>query len=338
MKQKTHSFDNRNQLKSILTSLPEAEFRSVQKGKVVEKEGDSSDFRDKLSELEVPTHEIDEDAESDAVLIYNRDTGKLASQGTPQYDIIQHREAIEPVAEALEELGLDVKGRIKVRNEGNVIQYIGQTGREFTVNGEDYGIGFQLVNTYNKSSSVSLKGFYIRQVCSNGMIGRVDLGVGELRRQHRGEVEIVERYKEWFQNLLDTEKVQKIISQAQDDFFDREDIIRVLGNVDLPETKYDEIAELIEPNSQQNVSVPEGKVTRKQLYDAVTNYITHELEGVAVTTEERYHRKAVQILVQDIEFLTEPIMMEDPNVQDEEESERLRQKFETKQKQIQKVV
>lgn len=338
MKQKTHTFDNKQELKSVLSSLPEAEFRSVQKGKVVQKEGSSQNFRNKLEELEVPTHEIDEDAESDAVLIYNRDTGKLASQGTPQYDIIQHREAIEPVVEALDELGLEKNGRIEVRNGGNVVKYTGQTGREFEVNGEKYAIGFQLVNTYNKSSSVSLKGFYVRQICSNGMIGRENLGVGELRRQHRGDVEIVEEYKEWFENLLETDRVQQIISQAQSDFFDREDIIRVLGNVDLPETKYDEIAELIEPNSQQSLEIPEGKVTRKQLYDAVTNYITHELSDVAVATEERYHKKAVQILVLDKGILTQKIEIEEPRTDDEEEAERMREKFETKQKQIQTVV
>ena len=343
MENKLHTFDSLQQSKAQISSLPNAEFRTLHLGKVVEKEK-SSDFEDKLDGMEVGDHEVNDQPQSKGVAVVNRHDGHVSTVGTPEYDIIQHEDALSPVMEALGDLSMDLEGSISVRKNGDVVKFVGKTGENFSVRGETYGIGFKLINTYNKSGSVRLKGFLFRQVCSNGMTVREDMGIEELKRQHRGDVEIVERYKEWFKKLISsTDDFQEVLSQAMGDFFKREDIIRVMNNANLPKTKVDEIARLIEPNSQQPVDVPEGKVSRKQLYDAVTNYISHELEGVSVNTEERYQKRAIRILMDDRDVLTQPIELEqrievaesDDSVEDDPEE--LKKTFAEKQKQIQEV-
>lgn len=342
----TNTFDNIQESKAQISSLPKAEFRTLHLGKVVEKE-ETSDFEDKLDDLEVGDHEVNSDPQSKGVAVVNREDGHVATVGTPEYDIIQHDEAVRPVLEALQDLSMDVEGTIQLRKNGDVVKFIGKTGEEFSVNGETYGIGFKLINTYNKSGSVRLKGFLFRQVCSNGMTVREDMGVPELRRQHRGDVEIVEQYKEWFEEKLigNTDQVQQVLSQAMGDFFDVEDIVRVMENVNLPSTKIEDIAHLIEPNEDQPVDIPEGKISRKQMYDAVTNYISHELEGVAVATEERYQKKAMRILMQDKQQLLNPLEIEEKIErvergeadEIEESADELREEFENKQRQVQEV-
>lgn len=302
-------FSDLTELEAKLMSLPDAEMRALHLGKELEQTDSPQEREEDLKNVSDETRQyakgIKREPETDAVAVVNKGSEKLATTGTVQYDIVNHEEAFMPVVEALRDLGVSVSGYIRHSDGKNRVMVQAFTDREFDLGetgdnfNETHQIGFQVKNTYNKSGSVVMRAFFMRQVCSNGM--QIPVSMKEpLKRQHRGEVDVLEDYKEWIDDLVNSsENFRNFLLDATTDLFDEEYAIRIMVNAGLPKTKITDILEKIEPHSDQPFEIPEGKVSRKQLYDAVTNYITHELEDVAFTTEERYHKWANRILTAD---------------------------------------
>lgn len=280
----TKHFENTNELRAMVTSLPNAEYKTLHKGKKVEKEEDSTEVI-----MPEKVKEPDFRPLTDHVGIVNKRTGELATITSNKYDLVQHREAFNPVLEALEELGLQVEGRMKVVDDGNYVNVeaiMKDQGFEVSDDSE-YGSGFFFTNSYDTSGSIKASAFFERMVCSNGM--RIeDNVISPMKRKHVGNIDLVERYKAWFKKLLnESEALYDRLQEIRGEFIHFE---RAMKNVGVPDSKAEQ---LIKPKIQ---TWKGDRASRKELYDAMTNAITHEMDDLAPSTQDRYHSRAEQVL------------------------------------------
>lgn len=303
-----HDFDNLHQAQAQIKSLPKAELRTLHKGTQVEKNCSPSEFEDKLSELDVEDAAISRSPESDAVAVVNKESQEVATTGSSYYDLVTHEEAFNPMMEALQQMNKSISGSINTYHNGNTaVLRVFFDEAEFNVSNDSrYREGFQVWNTYNKSSSVTARGYFERVVCSNGMFVTGNLGLPELRRQHRGDVDIVEEYKQWIKKLMNfSEKFKELIQDAREEYAKLNEVALMLSKVGFPKKHMEEIEEMI------NHRIEEGEIeeplSKKDVYDAATNYVTHEIQGnYAQSTFENYSKKAEMLLSKDVSNLTTP--------------------------------
>jgi len=299
---KTKQFDNKEQLQAIIAGLPKAHAETLHRGAKLEEVSDIEDQEQVKNPSKNP--------EEKRVAIINEETDKMATVASDKYDIVQHREAFQPLVNALTDAGMDVKGSVKTFNNENGVMIKGRlkdTG--FNIQDDsDYVTGFRLKNSYDTSCSVTLRGMTERLVCSNGMTIPTDI-IKPVRRTHVGNVDVVKEYRGFFSRLIDSVPTfRDMLLEAREEFFNEP--VVVLRNAGVPETKVERVIERIErqPDSEFGTE----KYSRKQVYDALTNFITEEIEDEkTISTEEGYHRKAERVLTSPKAKLTQPLEVEE---------------------------
>jgi hypothetical protein len=288
----TH-FNDYGKLDAQIASLPEAHFETLHRGKTIS--------QDKAREDEpVTTKKIKHTAENKKFAVVNERTKELAAVVSDKYDLIQHEEAAEPVIQALQDLGLNVEGHVKTRNQGNrAVVEVKFTEDKFSIDGDsEYMTGLRFTNSYDKSSAVKLRAMHVRLVCSNGMMLGDLVDVESMSVAHVGDNDIVEEVKDWIETLMDaSEQFKELVLEAQDSYFERVMAYRVLRNAGLTKTASETIIrEKLEGGTET--------FSRWELYNAVTNYITHDKE---IESERYYnvcHGRAQKILEESQEQLT----------------------------------
>lgn len=280
----TRSFQNLNELEAIVASLPRAKYETLHRGSEIKKPD---------NETELNPEEADSTPEQsphpDQVGIINQETDKLVCTASKKYEIIQHQKAFNPVIKAMRELDLDAYGTVTKVKGGSYVNIRANFKSEvFEIQGDSrYEPGFYFRNSFNKGSSVGLEAFYKRLVCSNGMKIQDNI-IDPLNRRHIGQANILELYKEWFQDLLEeSEALRDRLVEAREEMLE---VDIALENAKIPESKHERIKEKIEIDN-------DGMASRKELYDAVTSFITRDVKGeVLPATERRYHKASERLL------------------------------------------
>jgi len=291
-------FENNNELQAIVSSLPKAFYETLHRGVEVNKNQGETQVDPKKVESE--PHQ---NPQPDQVNIVNRETDEVVTEVSHKYELIQHTEAFQPILEAMNDLGLDVEGRVRKVNGGSYVNIEARfKGEGFNVpEDSDYMQGFFFRNSFDKGSSVGVDAFYERKVCSNGMVFQ-DNVIEPMKRKHLGNAQLVELYKEWFEELL--EKVEVLQERLMEAREERIQVRKALHNTRIPAGKHERIKEQIEIDSN-------GEANRKALYDATTRMITAEVEGnVMPKTYRQYQRKAEKLLFNDKNQLEQPLEVE----------------------------
>lgn len=234
--------------------------------------------------------------------IVNDRTGKVADIVTDSYTKTDHSEVFEPLAQAMRELPTKCWGSVRTFKGGNRVHAAVMTNEAFQIEEDSsYHIGFMMSNSYDRSSGIRLQAFNLRGVCSNGCLWNAG-DIGEpMTRKHVGDPDIAGKYREFIQEIIDnSHKIREELVKAQEQVFVEVDVYRVLRNAGIPKGKIDEILQL--PTARGKT-----EVTRKELYDAVTRWVSRLDENdqsMSSTTERRYQRTAQKILSEDTDDLT----------------------------------
>lgn len=285
-KTKKHTFDNVSSLEAVIAGLDPASLKSIHTGEAFDKEGSRAEVPE-----DIDLSQIDQEAISDQMAVVNDRTGAVASIVSTQYHKLDHSQAFNPLVEAIKDLGVSVEGRVREHKNGNRVIIEAQfSDTELEIdNDSSYLLGFHGINTYDKSSGFALRPYGKRLVCSNGLMLEGVLSVGTVNRIHIGEMDVVEQYKDYLQNLLDlSEEFRELVMDARDEWL--ENVPVVLENVGIPEGRVDDVMDHLQLQDTSEVS-------RHQLWNAVTSYVTHELQGdVAIATERRYQKSGLRVL------------------------------------------
>lgn len=253
--------------------------------------------------------------------VWNADKNKRCMITSSKYTLVQHREVFDSFLESMKELGLNASGTIwnngnrviaEVQFKGKGIEdpSAGHIRGDDTKNGKTIQFGVLLRNSYDKSMAIVGNFYAGRLACLNGMvIGRQILAV---HQKHIGRINILERMKTFLTRVLDSEeKLQKLVSDAIAQTMEwqiaykvleklfsqprhREEILKRLGismvSVEDKKTKKVTVSYIWDKPQEET-----KKVSRWQLYNAVTNYLTHG-ERMTPHVQEVLQGKASKLL------------------------------------------
>ena len=296
-------FDNINSLEAQVSGLPKAQLETLHRGKAFKK-SDDEDSGAYMNLNDVECDDPQADALNKHVAIVNTETDEIANVVSKRYDLVQHRKALDPIVDALKHIGRGVEGEIRKYQGGNSVVLKVKFDESFEVEGDsDYIQGFTVRNSFDRSSSLKLSGYVERVVCSNGMVLQESVAP-TLKRKHFGRVKTEEEYKEWMEELLElSPQIKRTIEGMADDWIKIEHVEDALRHVGIPKSKAGEIAGRVEEMDRT-----ETEVSRRGLYNAITNYITHDMEGdVALSTEQKYQKKAQKMVTKPVKELEVPI-------------------------------
>ena len=245
--------------------------------------------------------------------------GKMIQAVNPKYQIVQHNDVAQGVVESLGRKGIEVAGLARVDDKrARFDVYFTNGGTPVTDDADGIKLGIRVVNSYDKSTSFRLELFGYRTICQNGMVlGRALNGIREITMHMGNEkpLDVVKRITEGFiiQAINSSALLQQYVDSAMADSIDSEDSIAVLKLL-LKRKKHRAVIceklgiEMIEEYDKELKQkkfyyVPGKPFTRWDLYNALTEYATHD--NLARGVEDQMQNIAQKVLSQKVEQLIE---------------------------------
>jgi len=267
----SEKFENATQLRQTIKSLDKAEEREVL----------SRPFK-----WQEPTDDLNVSEEHQGV--WNLGTGKLACIASKRYKIIQHTDALQQLSEVLTTLNINCSGKV-INERDRVTAEI--LFKDLHIDDGKLGIqlGVRIINSYDCSRSLGGELIAFRKVCTNGMIVGRATGIS-FKRTHIGNLDARAEMREFLKKAINgTEALKKFVSEAMAETLEWDLARRVLMKL----IKVKSLRELIIKNLEET----EGKMTRWDLYNAITNVATHG-EDISSNAFEYLQRKAQDVLVE----------------------------------------
>lgn len=111
------------------------------------------------------------------------DTGEIYAIVSDRYELLLHEEAYEIVKEVLEKLNMEtIREEVKFSRDGGFMQLTICLMEVEVADGDVVGLGFNVFNSYDKSSALRFDAGGIRYVCANGMVIPFKGLIGRIRK------------------------------------------------------------------------------------------------------------------------------------------------------------
>lgn len=252
-----------------------------------------------LSDIKILKSTVENENRFKAVV--NDSTHEVEAIVSDKYLLIEHKQIFEPVVQAMKTLGVGIKGTVTV-DGGRCYADILFDDPRFKVdvnrgeqmqklkNGEKTDIinfGMRFFNSYDKTTSFGAEVFAVRLICLNGMVRPVALK--SIREVHTGDKKIViKSIVKLFEALVEeSPKFADIVSRARQEIVTLKLLNELLVSWKLGEKHIKNIMEKARKIDELN---------QWNIYNVLTEYITHAME-VRESTKERWHKHyANQIL------------------------------------------
>jgi hypothetical protein len=211
--------------------------------------------------------------------IMNSRTEEIEGIVSNNYTLVQNQEAFLPMADAISELGMKIKG--KVVDYGRMARVevwfpeIGFTPSD----GKRVFLGTKFENSYNRTRSFLGSINMLRLVCSNGLMVPEEVGVA-FRIKHYGQQDIKLAVENFVSSLIDS--IGKIANKYESMATDKIPLTSLELYVEqLTETKKarKRIAELVIDKYSDG-----EEFSRYGLYNGLTDYISNDLGPEKLTT------------------------------------------------------
>jgi len=232
------------------------------------------------------------DLDTNRRAVWNIQKEKTCAVVSKDYKIVQHREFIQSVVEAISNLNLPANA--SANNMGNRISVdieFPDQKIELKEVGEEFISGLRIINSYDKTTGVLIVPRIVRLACANGMVStrlatpfgvkHVSKLVGDLQK---ATAIVMKRI------INSNDKLQAWVSQCIGDSVEWEILDKIAPSLLDVEKHRKKILQILKEESGT------GKITRWDFYNAITNYCTHDtqLKGLV---EERLQKKAETVLV-----------------------------------------
>ena len=230
--------------------------------------------------------------------VWNVDKNIMAAIVSKEYKIVQHREVVQSFQDAC--AGLNIKHRIDVRNFGNRIfaDVTFPDSKLYVAKGEEFVVGFRLINSYDKSTGVHIVPRLVRLVCANGMVVDVKGFVGGFSYRHNQEM--VQNFAGYIEKALaeTIESNDKLKAMVNDCIGDSVEWIVAEKMLQYLVGKKKHFLQV-----EKNIDKTKP-ITRWDVYNAITKYATHG-EQLKPNIEMWLQKKAQETLVTPSEKLVE---------------------------------
>ena len=242
--------------------------------------------------------------------------GHLYAIVSENYKLIQHRRVAEVTNEVMREFNIKpLKTMLDFSIDGAVMFYKLLVD-EMVIKGERLKLGLMVTNSYDLSVGINVLGFGLNMYCMNEMIlGREFLKIK--KRPLEGSVGLeLERFKKAIEEILDKMiQVKDIIKASVSSSVSFKEVIDLVLSLKLSlrntrkvirligkytEFDYNLLTETImneEKRGERLENIGDIKIaSRWQVYNALTDFITHHLKTKDKTKTLELHNKAVKIL------------------------------------------
>lgn len=256
----------------------------------------------KFDKVQIKT-EVSKDWEARFRGIWNKDLDRLAGVVTQDYMLVQHTEAFLPMLQVLRNIGLtNVSGRMgqDLRRAYLFIQ-VDDPRATFEIklpNGKKDKVQMSIILKHGMDGSLALWGTIgaYRVVCSNGMIvGSIYKTVRKVHRGKETNLMLESFYEGLVKGMIDnsvrlSDLIQRsfseMIKQSMAEAvlygmgFGRNYVIKILEKCQKYDTMY-----------------------KWDLYNAITEYITHEVEKASFQKRVKYLNQANKLFTEDLNEL-----------------------------------
>ena len=217
--------------------------------------------------------------------------------------VIQHRYAVECLIEALSSLGIRAEAQLKQSRHGIQIDFdFPESKLELTEVGESFTTGIRVLSDYSQVAGLVIAARITRLACSNGMI------VNDIVKPQR--IKYTEQLQVTVEGLIDKiikdmitsdEKLANMVSICMRDSVEWQ-ALRLLAKALFRKKKHvQEILTRVKSNG-------EGRVSRWDFYNAVTNYVSSSGSRLKPQVDAWLQNKAQKILATPIAQLTEELV------------------------------
>ena len=229
--------------------------------------------------------------------IWNLSKNELGCIASKDYNIIQHREVVKSLITAIG--NLNVEFNANVRQDGHRIfldisfpktsLYIEEVGEEFIG-------GLRLINSYDKTTGLLILPRLERVICKNGMVVKKFVKGYAIRHNQR----LVQSFEGIVENTLrelvdSCDKFKAMVNGCIEDSVEWKLVEIIMENL-IYRRKH--IAGILEKLEKKD------KVTRWDIYNAITNYATHG-EQLKPNIENWLQNKAQKVLEKPLKVLCE---------------------------------
>ena len=223
--------------------------------------------------------------------VWNMDKNELACLAPKSYMVIQHQYAVECLIDALSSLGIRAEAQVKQSRHGIQIDFdFPDSKLELTEVGESFTTGIRVTSDYSQVAGLVIAARITRLACSNGMI------VNGIVKPQR--IKYTEELRVTVEGLIDKiikdvitsdEKLANIVSICMKDSVEWQ-AVRLLAKGLFQERGHVKQI-LARLKSDEN-----GRVTRWNFYNAVTNYVSSSGSRLKPQIDAWLQNKAQRIL------------------------------------------
>jgi hypothetical protein len=246
--------------------------------------------------------------------VYNISQGKMCASVIPQYNLVQHKEYFDGFAHALNRLNINFI--MTITQVGNrAFADIDFPDNQIKLNevGEKFTSGIRLINSYDKSTGLFVIPRFTRLECSNGMVlvgnektlsvkhhtklvaeieSFIEKKVNEVINMHDDLKALVNGcMKDSIEWKITCKIIEKLFKQIKH----REEILKRL-NIGVVEVKDKKTKKKTVSYVWNDNQAKKEKFTRWEIYNAVTQYLTHG-EQITPHIENLFQKRAEKILV-----------------------------------------
>lgn len=218
--------------------------------------------------------------------IYNIDKKKMATIVSDRYKLVQHKQVVNSVVDAV--LNLGIKATARVRDGGNrVFVDLTFTEHKLPVSaGEEFMAGVRIINSYDRTTGIIVAPRYLRCVCNNGMVVNKIIKGYAIKHSKK----MTQDFELTVQRLLkrmisEHDSFKLIVEDCIGDSIEWELMEKILKSLVMSKKHIDKIKALLP-----------SKPSRWDLYNAFTEYVTHDAQ-VRPNVEARLQTKAQKVLV-----------------------------------------
>jgi len=245
--------------------------------------------------------------------IYNVTHGEFCAAVVPYYNLVSHKEYFDSFAEAMSRLGM--KYTMTLKQSGNrAFADIDFQGRniKFDKLNEEFATGVRLINSYDKTTGLSVIPKFTRLACTNGMI--LTRSEKTLSIKHHAKIlaeigsfvetrlaSIIAKDNElqsWVSDSMKDSAEWLMCCRVLEKLFEQpkhlEEILKRL-EIDLIYVKDKKSKKPMYSYLWKSGAKKKEKLNRWQLYNAVTNYLTYG-EQITPHIENLFQRQAEKLL------------------------------------------
>jgi hypothetical protein len=223
----------------------------------------------------------------------NNSTKQMITAVSDDYNLLQHKQVSDAVADAL--LNLNITAKCSPVNYNNKM-FVDITFPEVQFDmqrGEQFIGGVRIINSYDKSTGIMVLPQLMRVACNNGMV-LATVWVDSINVRHTSK--LVKEFESLIPKMIDSmvngcDKFRAMVENCIGDSIEWETLTKILPELVKQDKWREAIADRLKRDHQDG-----SGYSRWELYNAITSVCTHE-QQLRPTVEQALQNIAERVLV-----------------------------------------